>query len=181
MPVIIVAVPILNTLKEWMGTNCPLRFLSVRYKKLVFYEVNKRGSYALVKAWCKWHDCSHPDEKFLFNEGANLSNTPNSEYLSQVLATSSRKTQLERRPWLWPIYLDTRINEFQVGSPSPKISNLPGWNLFVTTQNLKFFHEIYEILYNVIIQQFVFNEIIFLLLNQIGFIEKTNSSTDPAF
>jgi diguanylate cyclase (GGDEF)-like protein len=159
MPVIIVAVPILNTLKEWMGTIAVAVPLSTINKKLSFMKLTK-GSYAWL-ADANGMIVSHPDESFIMKVQLSTTNSDTFPGFGDIV----RKTQLEDHGY--GHYLDTRINESKVVTFA-KISNLPGWNLFVTTQESEIFHEIYEILYNVIITSFVLMIIFLLLINRLS-------------
>ena len=97
MPVIIVAVPILNTLKEWMGTIAVAVPLSTINKKLSFMKLTK-GSYAWL-ADANGMIVSHPDESFIMK--VQLSTT-NSDTLPRFWRHRPKNTV--RRPWLWSLF-----------------------------------------------------------------------------
>ncbi|WP_031214938.1 sensor domain-containing diguanylate cyclase [Marinomonas profundimaris] len=158
-PVIIVAVPILNNLEQWTGTIGVALPLSAITKKLSFIKLTK-GSYAWL-ADSNGMIVSHPDERFIMKVQLSTTNSDTFPGFGDIV----KRTQVESHGY--GHYLDTRINESKVVTFA-KISNLPGWNLFVTTKKSEVFHEVYEILSNVIVTSVVLMLIFLLLINRLS-------------
>ncbi len=152
-PVVLVAVPILDSKKEWMGTIAAAVPIDVINDKLSAIKVTK-GSYAWI-ANSNNVVVSHPDDRFLM---VKISKTADNNFTG--LSSIIRKTEQQEDGY--GQYFDRIKNESKIVTFS-KIHNLPGWNLFVTTEETEVFHDIYEVLYNVLITSF-FLMIVFLII-----------------
>lgn len=152
-PVILVAVPILDSKKEWVGTIAAAVPIKIIDEKLSAIKVAK-GSYAWI-ADSENVVVSHPNKDFLMTK---ISSSSDNNFIG--LSSLIRKAALQEDGY--GQYLDKNMNESKIVTFS-KIQNLPGWNLFVTTEETEVFHDIYEVLYNVLITSF-FLMIVFLII-----------------
>jgi len=158
-PVIVVAVPILDELKEWNGTLAvavPLTLLS-----------NKLSSIKLAKesyAWLVDSDglvVSHPNEKTVMNTRLTTSENPNFPGFYKIFI----QTKIQKNGY--GHYRDVKIEEDKIVTFS-KIETLPGWTLFVTTEETEIFRNINQIFANIIIISTALMLVFLILISQLA-------------
>lgn len=152
-PVIIVAVPIFDYKSMWMGTIAVAVSIDVINEKLSSIKITQE-SYAWI-ADSEDVVVSHPNKNFIM---IKLDSAVDENFVG--LFDVIQKTKLQDDGY--GHYLDNISNDSKIITFS-KIDNLPGWNLFVTTKESDIFHDIYQVIFNVLITSF-FLIIIFLLI-----------------
>ncbi|HBF45951.1 MAG TPA: diguanylate cyclase, partial [Shewanella frigidimarina] len=64
-------------------------------------------------------------------------------------------------------YMDATLNESKIVTFS-KVDYLPGWTLFVTTKESEIFHDIYTIMYDVLVTSIILMVIFLLLISELS-------------
>ena len=157
--VIFVAVPILDKDNRWLGTlaaTVPLTTLSTQLSSIKL----TKGSYAWL-ADANGLIVSHPNENIAMKANLHLLNKTYYPGFDEIFKQAQKQRNGYGR------YYDTLINDSKIITYS-KIDFLPGWNLLVTTEESEIFHDIYVILYNVLITAIVLMLIFLLLVSQLS-------------
>ncbi|XBJ49451.1 diguanylate cyclase [Shewanella sp. H8] len=158
-PVIMVAVPILDEQKTWIGTLAvavPLTVIS-----------NKLSSIKLAKESYAWLTdsnglmVSHPNKSFIMKNKLSMTENVNYPGFYKIV----RQTKLQNDGY--GRYRDAQLNESKIVTFS-KIDYLPGWTLFVTTKESEIFHNSYAIMYNVLIIAIVLMLVFLLLITHLA-------------
>jgi len=158
-PIIMVAVPILDAGKKWIGTLGVAVPLTIISKKLSAIKLAKE-SYAWL-ADSNDLIVSHPIKSIVMKKTLSLTENINFPgFYKIVRQTKSQNAGYGR-------YRDVGINESKIVTFS-KIDYLPGWNLFVTTKESEIFHNIYAILYNVLITSIILMVVFLLLISHLA-------------
>ena len=164
-PVIIVAVPILEADKKWVGTLAVAVPLGVLTKRLSSIKLAKE-SYAWL-ADSNDLIVSHPNDGAVLKTTLSTTDSSNFPGFYKIV----RQTKLQDNGY--GHYFDTKLNEPKIVTFS-KIDNLPGWTLFVTTKESEIFQDVYTILNNVLIISIVLMAIFLFII-----IRLANKVTKP--
>tara|TARA_R110000850_G_scaffold71096_1_gene157137 strand:+ start:1174 stop:2820 length:1647 start_codon:yes stop_codon:yes gene_type:complete len=158
-PVIMVGVPILDTQNNWMGTLAVAVPLTIISAKLAEIKLAKE-SYA----WLTDSNglmVSHPNKSFIMKN--KLSMTENADYPGFYKIVRQTKLQNDG----YGRYMDATLNESKIVTFS-KVDYLPGWTLFVTTKESEIFHDIYTIMYDVLVTSIILMVIFLLLISELS-------------
>lgn len=158
-PVIIVAVPILDEDKKWIGTIAVAVPLSILSEKLLSIKLAKESYAWLADA----NDLivSHPDKDKVMK--ITLSSTGNSNFPDFYKIVKQTKLQENG----YGHYFDTKLNEAKIVTFS-KIDNLPGWTLFVTTKESDIFQNVHTILNNVLMTSIILMVIFLFIISRLA-------------
>lgn len=159
VPVIMVAVPILDDEQKWIGSIAVAVSISVLAKKLSPIKLTKQSF-----AWLTDSNnliVSHPNQNIMLN--VTLSPEDNKDFPGFYKIVDQIKT----KEYGYGRYMDAMINESKIVTFS-KIDYLPGWTLFVTTKESEIFHDTYQILYNVLIISLVLMALFILVITQLA-------------
>lgn len=158
-PVIVVAVPILDAEKKWMGTIAVAVPLTTLSKRLASIKLTK-GSYA----WLVDSNnliISHPLQRLVMKVNLSTNESVNFPGFHKVVEKIKSQNNGYGR------YFDTQLSESKIITFS-KIDFLPDWTLFVTTEESEIFENIYEILYNILIIALVLMLLFLLLISKLA-------------
>ncbi|MGX9463586.1 sensor domain-containing diguanylate cyclase [Shewanella sp. A14] len=158
-PVIMVAVPILDTKTRWVGTLAVAVPLTVISDKLSTIKLAKE-SYAWL-ADSNNLIVSHPNQIYVMK--STLSENENSSFPGFYKIV--RQTKIQNNGY--GRYVDASRDESKIVTFS-KVDFLPGWTLFVTTKESEIFHDIYVILYNVLFTSIVLMMAFLLLISDLA-------------
>ncbi|PKH04087.1 diguanylate cyclase [Psychromonas sp. MB-3u-54] len=158
-PVIMVAIPLVDAEKKWIGTLAVAVSLAVISEKLSAIKLGK-GSYAWL-ADSNDRVISHPNKSLVMNKILSYTEDINFPGFDQIV----RQTKLQKAGY--GRYMDVKRNEAKIVTFS-KIDNLPGWNLFVTTKESDIFYNIDEILYNVLMTSIILMVVFLLLISHLS-------------
>lgn len=164
-PVIMVAVPILDTQNKWKGTLAVSVPITVITEKLSALKLPKESF-----AWLTDSNnliVSHPDKRFVMK--VSLPTTESKSFPGVYDIT--KQTQLQNEGY--GRYFDVKNNEPKIVTFS-KIDCLPGWNFFITTKESEVFKEIDTILINILVTSIILTVIFLLLISQLS-----NKITQP--
>ena len=164
-PVIIVAVPVLNEQDKWQGTLAVAVPLKTIIDKLSSIKL-ANGSYA----WLSDSNdlvVAHPDPSIVMKNRLSSTNNPDFPGFYKIV----RQTKLQNNGY--GNYYDTQLQESKIVTFS-KIKYLPGWNLFVTTQEVEIFRGIYSIVYSVLTISIILMIVFLFIISQLS-----NKVTDP--
>ena len=159
IPVIMVAVPILNNEQKWMGTLAVAVPISALTKKLSPIKLAKQ-SYAWL-ADSNNLIVSHPSEKVV------LTTTLSTEESMKFPGFYKIVQQINLQNNGYGRYMDAAINESKIVTFS-KVDYLPGWTLFVTTKESEIFRDIYQILYNVLVISTILMTVFLIFISQLS-------------
>ena len=165
IPVIFVAVPILNEDNLWLGTlaaTVPLTTLSTQLSSIKL----TKGSYAWL-ADANGLIVSHPNKESALKLNLNAINKAHYPGFDEIFK------QAQKRKNGYGRYSDTLINKSKIVTYST-IDSLPDWDLFVTTEESEIFYDLYVILYDVLITAIILMLIFLLLVSQLS-----NRITNP--
>lgn len=158
-PVVIVGVPILDVDKKWLGNIAVAVSLSKLSKRLASIKLTK-GSYA----WLVDSNnlvVSHPLQQLVMKVNLSTNESVNFPGFHKVVKKIKYQSNGYGR------YFDMQLNESKIITFS-KVEFLPGWTLFVTTEESEIFEDIYEILYNILIIALVLMILCFLLISRLA-------------
>ena len=158
-PVIMVGVPILDTQNNWIGTLAVAVPLTIISAKLAEIKLAKE-SYA----WLTDSNglmVSHPNKSFIMKN--KLSMTESADYPGFYKIVRQTKLQNDG----YGRYRDAKLNESKIVTFS-KVDYLPGWTLFVTTKESEIFHDIYTIMYDVLVTSIILMVIFLLLISELS-------------
>ncbi|RKF22176.1 diguanylate cyclase [Alginatibacterium sediminis] len=158
-PVIMVVVPIRNLDKNWIGTIAAAVPLGVISSKLSSIKLTK-GSFAWL-ADANGVIVSHPNKNAVMS--VNLEVAEDLGFPGFYKIFEQTKTQNSG----FGQYQDTNINQTKIVTFS-KIENLPGWTLFVTTNESEIFQDIYSMLYDILIITVVLVLVFLLLISRLS-------------
>ena len=158
-PVIIVAVPVLNDQDKWQGTLAVAVPLKTIIDKLSSIKL-ANGSYAWL-ADSNDLVVAHPAPSVVMN--ARLSTDDSVDFPGFYKIT--RQTKLQNNGY--GRYYDTQLQESKIVTFS-KIQNLPGWNLFVTTQEVEIFRGIYSIVYSALTISIILMIVFLFIISQLS-------------
>jgi diguanylate cyclase (GGDEF)-like protein len=158
-PVIMVAAPIVDAEKKWIGTLGVAVSLAVISEKLSTIKLGK-GSYAWLTD-SNDRVISHPKKSIVMTKILQQTVNINFPGFSEIV----RQTKLQKSGY--GRYRDASINEAKIVTFS-KIDYLPGWNLFVTTKESEIFYNIDKILYNVLITSIILMVVFLLLISHLS-------------
>lgn len=158
-PVIIVAVPILDREKKWNGTVAVAVPLSILSDKLLSIKLAKESYAWLADA----NDLivSHPSKHNVMKVTLSTSENPNFPNFYKIV----KQTKLQNNGY--GRYFDLKRDESKIVTFS-KMDYLPGWTLFVTTKESEIFHDIYAILYNVLLISILLMAIFLFIISQLA-------------
>ncbi|RBW46406.1 hypothetical protein DS885_08335 [Psychromonas sp. B3M02] len=158
-PVIMVSVPIRNEKNEWSGTIAAAVPIDILPKKLSEIKLVKE-SYA----WLVDTDglvISHPVASFIMKNRATTEPNPNYPGFNEIVKQASLKDNGYGR------YMDVALDESKIVTYA-NIPYLPGWTLYVTTEESEIFQDIYDILYNVLIIAVVLMVVFLVFISQLA-------------
>jgi len=159
IPVIIVAVPVLNDQDKWQGTLAVAVPLKTIIDKLSSIKL-ANGSYAWL-ADSNDLVVAHPDPSIVMNNRLSTTENPNFPGFYKI----ARQTKLQNNGY--GHYYDTQLQESKIVTFS-KIKYLPGWNLFVTTQEVEIFRGIYSIVYSVLTISIILMIVFLFIISQLS-------------
>ena len=158
-PVIMVAVPILNNEKKWLGSIAVAVPISALTKKLSPIKLAKQSYAWLVDS--NNLIVSHPSKKLV------LKSTLSTEESKSYPGFYKIVQQINLQDHGYGRYMDTAINESKIVTFS-KVDYLPGWTLFVTTKESEIFIDIYQILYNILIISSILMAVFLIFISQLS-------------
>jgi len=164
-PVVMVAVPVLNEQSKWQGTLAVAVPLKTIIDKLSSIKL-ANGSYAWL-ADSNDMVVAHPDPSVIMNTRLSTENSADFPGFYRI----TRQTKLQNNGY--GRYYDTQLQESKIVTFS-KIKYLPGWNLFVTTQEVEIFRGIYSIVYSVLTISIILMIAFLFIISQLS-----NKVSDP--
>ncbi|WP_025564680.1 diguanylate cyclase [Psychromonas sp. SP041] len=158
-PVIIISVPVRDQENKWSGTVAVAMPITLLPKKLSSIKLGKESYAWLVDA--NGLVVSHPLKNFILVNKISTNVNPKFPGFNEIV----KKTQSQNNGY--GSYMDKNLDESKVVTFS-KLEYLPGWILFVTTEESEIFRDIYEIIFNVLIISAILMAVFLIFISQLS-------------
>ena len=158
-PVIMVTVPIRDKGNKWAGSLAAAIPMTLLSQKLSSIKLGKESYAWLTDA--EGLVVSHPVTKFIMVNKISTEESVNFPGLNEIV----KQTKVQNSGY--GRYLDKVLDESKVVTFS-KLDYLPGWILFVTTEESEIFTDLYELLFNVLILSFLLMAVFLIFISQLS-------------
>ena len=158
-PVIMVTVPIRDKGNKWAGSLAAAIPMTLLSQKLSSIKLGKESYAWLTDA--EGLVVSHPVTKFIMVNKISTEENINFPGFNEIVKQTKVQDSGYGR------YLDKVLDESKVVTFS-KLDYLPGWILFVTTEESEIFTDLYELLFNVLILSFLLMAVFLIFISQLS-------------
>lgn len=158
-PVIMITVPIRDIDNNWTGSLAAAVPMTLLPQKLSSIKLGKESYAWLVDA--EGLVVSHPITEFIMANKISTEESVNFPGFNEIV----KQTKVQNSGY--GRYMDKVLDESKVVTFS-KLDYLPGWILFVTTEESEIFAELYEILFNVLIISLLLMAVFLIFISQLS-------------